>query len=341
MSIKLMSHVWETATVNGSDMLVLLALADYGNDQGESIYPSMQSLASKARLSVDQTRRVIHKLIADGVVELVEAGGWRGNRNRPNEYRIVLGSTGKLQAPCMDASTRTGADAGGGTGADASTVLAPVQEDPLLDPPIEPTEEEKPHARDPLSVAWQQAYSGVEMPPKLAKSLKELVTECGMAAAIHGIKASAAKEDGRNFRYIAECARNYVPPAPIFNYANGNGAYHVDIPGVHVLPPVEQPTPAPSLPEPLAIDDPWLATLEEIRPTLTGPAQSWLTGSRMERGEDYEGLPFYRIVVEARAAPGLDWLNKQTSAVIRRTLGSILRQKIVVQIVAEELEVTA
>lgn len=124
MSIKMMSRVWDVAPVSGSDLVVLLALADYGDDEGGSIFPSIPSIAKKARLSPDQARRVIHKLIEeDKILEIVAAGGWDGKRNRSNEYRIVLSDP-----PRADASTPPRAD--------ASTVLAPTRADPLLEPSL-------------------------------------------------------------------------------------------------------------------------------------------------------------------------------------------------------------
>lgn len=136
MSIKLMSKVWEEAEVSGSELLVLLALADYANDDGTSIYPSMQSIAKKSRLSIVQARRTIHKLIAKGIVELVEMGGWDGKRNRSNEYRIVsMRGTSKLIAPITDDST--------GTITDDSTVLSPMIEDPSYNHHKEPSEEKQ------------------------------------------------------------------------------------------------------------------------------------------------------------------------------------------------------
>lgn len=121
MSIKLMTHVWDTAPASGSDLVVLLAFADYGDDNGENIFPSMPTVAKKARLSVDQARRVVHGLIEDGIVELVEQGGWNGKRNRPNEYRIIIDGGTRV-----DASTRPRVD--------ASTVPAPTRADPLIEP---------------------------------------------------------------------------------------------------------------------------------------------------------------------------------------------------------------
>lgn len=195
-------------------------------------------------------------------------------------------------------------------------------------------EEEDAQAREPVPQAWFDYY-GEEMPENIQTKIGGLVAECGDEAVIHGIKASIDAKS-RNFSYIAKCARNYIPAA---TNGHSNG-YAVELPGVYHLQPSGESPPVANPPPPMPIDDPWAAALAELSPSLPGVAASYLAGSRMERGEDYEGLPLYRIVVEARAAPGVDWLNKQTSSAIRRTLGSILRQKIVIQVVAEELEPT-
>jgi hypothetical protein len=152
MSIKTMSFVWQHATVGGSQLLVLLAMADFADDNGRNIYPSMATLAAKSRLSDSQVRRLVHELIALGLVELIETGGWDGRRNRSNEYRIVLerivepmeGGTSNLTPPSADARGGTSSMTPPplhpreyGTSTGASTVLAPVLEDPLLDPSLQ------------------------------------------------------------------------------------------------------------------------------------------------------------------------------------------------------------
>lgn len=48
MSIELMNHVWKHADVTGSELLVLLVLADYSNEQGVC-WPSLNTIGQKAR----------------------------------------------------------------------------------------------------------------------------------------------------------------------------------------------------------------------------------------------------------------------------------------------------
>lgn len=198
-------------------------------------------------------------------------------------------------------------------------------------------DEEDTHAPDghpdPVGLAWQESY-GEEVPDNLAIRLANLLAECGADAVAYAIHTS--KDNGaHNFRYIAQCARNYLPAA-----TNGaTSSYHVELPGVYHLQPPEPialSVPAPPMPH----DDPWAIALAELGPTLPGVAQSYLTGSRMELAGDVAGIPLYRIVVEERAALGVGWLTAQAAPAIRRKLGSLLRQQVVVEIVAAETEPT-
>ncbi|HBI8622146.1 TPA: helix-turn-helix domain-containing protein, partial [Escherichia coli] len=88
MAIKVMSLVWEGYPGGGSDLLAMLALADWSDDNGRC-YPSMSSIATKTRLSRSQAQRVVHGLIDSGFVQVIgnEAGGAPG---ATRQYRIVL-----------------------------------------------------------------------------------------------------------------------------------------------------------------------------------------------------------------------------------------------------------
>lgn len=89
MSIKVMTLVWENFPGSGSDLLAMLALADWCNDQGGSLYPSVGGLAKKIRVSPSQSRRIVHQLIADGYLEVVgnHNGGAPGTTR---QYRMIV-----------------------------------------------------------------------------------------------------------------------------------------------------------------------------------------------------------------------------------------------------------
>jgi len=119
MSIKVMTDVWAHADCKGSELLLLLALADFSDDNGENIYPSMQTLAAKTRLSEPQARRIVQRLVEMDLIEIVETGGWQHGRNRSNTYRIklevILRGIKMIPPPPRASDT---------------TVVAPTREDP-------------------------------------------------------------------------------------------------------------------------------------------------------------------------------------------------------------------
>jgi uncharacterized phage protein (TIGR02220 family) len=109
MSLQAMSMVWKSP-YGGSVKLTLLALADWCDDNGENLYPSISKVAKKIGASQSQTRRIMHGFIHDGVLEVVgnHHGGAVGQTRR---YRLHLD---KLAAT-------TGADATPSTRATPST----------------------------------------------------------------------------------------------------------------------------------------------------------------------------------------------------------------------------
>jgi hypothetical protein len=89
MSIRLMSQVWEDTRIESqAELLVLLALADHARDDG-LCWPSMRSIAGKARIEERSAQRIIRRLIEKGLIELVSQGGCIDGCNTPNRYRVI------------------------------------------------------------------------------------------------------------------------------------------------------------------------------------------------------------------------------------------------------------
>lgn len=82
MSIRVMSEVWDHANLEGAQLLVLLALADFANDDGYC-WPSYETLAKKARVSRRYAIQVVKRLQALGYVVAThrrgEDGEWSSN----------------------------------------------------------------------------------------------------------------------------------------------------------------------------------------------------------------------------------------------------------------------
>src|SRR5436190_11789272 len=87
MSVRLLSTVWDSGRCEGGTLLVLLALADYSNDQGEC-WPHVDSLAAKARLTQRQTHYILRQLKTDGVLAIQSGGG----RGRASTYQLKAGT---------------------------------------------------------------------------------------------------------------------------------------------------------------------------------------------------------------------------------------------------------
>jgi hypothetical protein len=86
MSVKIMSMVWQNATdLQGNDLIVMLALADWSNDVGRC-WPSVPALADKARVSERTARYILRRLADGGYVQIAEQRG----RNHTNQYLLNL-----------------------------------------------------------------------------------------------------------------------------------------------------------------------------------------------------------------------------------------------------------
>lgn len=86
MSIRVMTRVWEHAQYKESTLLLLLALADYADDNG-ICWPDIPSLALKARISERRATDIIKTLETEGAI-LFSRGGGRGKRSR---YAVLIG----------------------------------------------------------------------------------------------------------------------------------------------------------------------------------------------------------------------------------------------------------
>lgn len=130
MSIACTSRVWENADAKGSELLLLLALADHAHDDGSEAFPSVATLAAKTRLSERSVQRLLRTLEERG--EIVNTG------QRPsgtNVYRVLAGQGrgGDILSPRGDARVTGGGDARVTGG------VTPVSPEPSLNRPPEPS----------------------------------------------------------------------------------------------------------------------------------------------------------------------------------------------------------
>jgi hypothetical protein len=134
MAVRVMHQVWEQATdVQGSDLLVLLALADWANDDGVC-WPSIPRLAAKARVSVRTAQYTIGRLVSRGYVRVDPGGG----RRLPNRYTVqhLHPSSPQTPQPLHPSRGATGNTNGATGGRNGAIAVAP---EPSIEPSIEPS----------------------------------------------------------------------------------------------------------------------------------------------------------------------------------------------------------
>ena len=118
MSIKVSDLVWGGGYTGngGSDMLVLLALADWSNDAG-GCWPSMQSIAMRTKLSRSQAQRVVHRLMDGGWLK-VTGNAFGGAPGATCRFQLAIDRlrTGSASATPTGSTDATGSvDATGRT----------------------------------------------------------------------------------------------------------------------------------------------------------------------------------------------------------------------------------
>lgn len=85
MSIKWMDRVWSGSPYDGARLLLHLAMADHANDEGW-FYAGQNSLARKARCSVEYVRKSVLAMVEDGTLLIEKKGSGKG---KATEYRLL------------------------------------------------------------------------------------------------------------------------------------------------------------------------------------------------------------------------------------------------------------
>lgn len=93
MSIRVMTLVWDRSQHTATDLLMMLALADFSDDQGNS-YPGVPALALKCRMSTRNANLILAKLRCSGELEVRQNEGPLGT----NRYRITLNASAPLKS---------------------------------------------------------------------------------------------------------------------------------------------------------------------------------------------------------------------------------------------------
>lgn len=138
MSVRIMTAVWDHAQVNGSTLVVLLAMADWADDNGLGVFPKQETLAAKARMSKRNVSYVLDELEAAGYIERV----------------------GKRAGGVIDWRVETDVAKIAGLQSVASQGCSGLQTDPSIDPPEESKDSSSAETNDSLSEPEQGDGSG-------------------------------------------------------------------------------------------------------------------------------------------------------------------------------------
>lgn len=145
MSILLMSRIFRQPMGGANRKALAVRLADFADDEGRGIFPSIDRLAAETELSVRTVQRLMADFVQEGILVLVKkASGRPGETNRydfdlvrlfaapaPQENNPVVEQTGVTVSPVSGASTGdTDAETGvngdiDGCHGDTRTVIEP------------------------------------------------------------------------------------------------------------------------------------------------------------------------------------------------------------------------
>lgn len=100
MSIAILNKVFDEYPLSGSERTALLLLANYADDRGGSIRPSVSTIAHRLRVSVRSAQKSLRKLEAQGVISVV-ANQFGGKPGMVRHYKI---NTEMIANPLIDMS---------------------------------------------------------------------------------------------------------------------------------------------------------------------------------------------------------------------------------------------
>lgn len=172
MSIRIMTAVWDSQRYDAGTLLVLLAMADYANDEERTCHPSASRLAARSRLSRRQVMRILERLKTDGVITPVGEHAVR-NGSPIVIYRIETDVLAKCDIgvnKCDMVSHLPAEIVANVTlkcDMDVTPGVTPMSHDPLEEPSIEPlVEEEGAGAPPPPPTPEPAMMAGCESEPQ-------------------------------------------------------------------------------------------------------------------------------------------------------------------------------
>lgn len=98
-----MTMVWERSEATSTHLLVMLAVADFADDDGFA-WPSYERIGLKIRQSTRNAKRVVKQLLDTDELSLVQSG----SRGQSNQYRIDIEKLASKEGPRLSHSDKPG-----------------------------------------------------------------------------------------------------------------------------------------------------------------------------------------------------------------------------------------
>ncbi len=175
-----MSRVWQNAPHSGGELLTLLAIADFADDQGVA-WPSVAVIARKTRLSPRQVNRVIVELKKTGWLSVIHGAG----RHKSNRYKIIFGNAGfELLAEPLNPDNMSEFPEGTNGRTSTTETLTPTSEFPE-DSEDKPEKETLTFATETLTPTSRNPDVGVTPPTLLNHQEPSMEPPGETAAATH------------------------------------------------------------------------------------------------------------------------------------------------------------
>lgn len=147
MSVHVSAYVWEHSTHKGTELLLMLAIADIAHKNGIA-FPSVSTLARFIRMSDRNTQRVLSKLERSGELKIKRNGGPKGT----HLFQVVINTTLPLFSDGGDKLTPDKMSpvklSGDTSGLEGVTKTAKRGDTAMSPEPVEPKENRKERGAD-------------------------------------------------------------------------------------------------------------------------------------------------------------------------------------------------
>ena len=199
MSVRTMARVWAESQRAGSELLMLLAIADFADDDGYA-YPAVGTLAVKCRMGERNASYVLAALQECGELEVQKNMGPRGS----NVYRILMqgvqsvaGGVQRSAPPTPATDCRGGVQQVAGEGCnplrEGVQPIAPKPSGTIIEPPVNHQKRERALTRTPVD---DLADLLVDVDPQVVadfRALRKAKRSVLTRTALQGIAREAAK----------------------------------------------------------------------------------------------------------------------------------------------------